>query len=697
MTTKVAGFLPVLTAVALQTGLPAAEPPPSVAGAYVAYGFEPAEGWHLLTSRAPGITRWEGKTWSLDFSRGAASIGLSPPDRCLLGRPQRLCLRARGSAKGHPVHVFLHTHFMTFHKVVGEFTGPGEQELVVEAPPGPGWQWFGGENDGKLHGPVRLGEIRLESGGKTDRCTLELLSVTVEATCPADRRCVLVAESKTNGGQIHFAAGLRALSEVPLAGKLRWQLRSWDGKDLGQGWQAVTIPAGAEPLSVAIPPLAVPKDLRFVEAEFQLDAPGQKTPAAEAYWLAPLEAKMDNTLRPESPMGMGLYLCRLDGGDMERSARMGRDAGVKWSREDFSWSRIEPEKGRFHWDYYDRLLACAKRNGITVYAIVGYWSPWTKPYSEEGIDDYVRFLKELVKRYRGDIKQWEIWNEPNIFFWQGPKELYATLLTKSHAAVKEIDPFAQVLGLSTAGIDFRFIDDMLARKAPFDILTIHPYRRVLDDQGFINDLKRVSDVVKLPDGRRRPVWLTEMGWATHVPHNALGQDFQPNTQRAQAELIARSYLCSVVSGVEPRTFWYDFRNDGDDPLYFEHNMGIVTRDFRPKPAYVAYATLARMLLNRKLAGPVAAPEGTLVYRFVPEKPENGGGSVVAGWNPKQDVEIRLPVRAARVVRVNAVGESLPLETETATSPSEPLVRVGLKQGVPVYIVEGDVRILQRLP
>ena len=145
----------MLAALAVQTWVPAAEPPPSVAGAYVAYRFEPAEGWHMRTSGDPGSTRWEGKTWSLDFLRGAASIGLSPPDRCLLGRPQRLRLRARGSAEGHPVHVFLHTHFMTFHKVVGEFTGPGEQELVVEAPPGPGWQWFGGENDGKLHGPVR--------------------------------------------------------------------------------------------------------------------------------------------------------------------------------------------------------------------------------------------------------------------------------------------------------------------------------------------------------------------------------------------------------------------------------------------------------------------------------------------------------------------------------------------------------------
>jgi hypothetical protein len=37
------------------------------------------------------------------------------------------------------------------------------------------------------------------------------------------------------------------------------------------------------------------------------------------------------------------------------------------------------------------------------------------------------------------IKQWEIWNEPNIFFWQGPKDLYAELLTKSYAAIKEME------------------------------------------------------------------------------------------------------------------------------------------------------------------------------------------------------------------------------------------------------------------
>jgi hypothetical protein len=150
----------------------------------------------------------------------------------------------------------------------------------------------------------------------------------------------------------------------------------------------------------------------------------------------------------------------------------------------------------------------------------------------------------------------------------------------------------------------------------------------------------VSDQVKLPDGKRRPVWLTEMGWATHTPHNTVRQDFAPNTLRAQAEFIARSYLCAIVSGVEPKTFWYDFRNDGDDPIYFEHQMGIVHSDFSPKPAYLAYATLTRVLRGKRLVGPVPAPQGVLAFNFKPTGVNSG--ETIALWSPLADARVELP-------------------------------------------------------
>jgi hypothetical protein len=167
-----------------------------------------------------------------------------------------------------------------------------------------------------------------------------------------------------------------------------------------------------------------------------------------------------------------------------------------------------------------------------------------------------------------------------------------------------------------------------------------------------------------------------MGWSTYTPHNTLRQDFEPATLRANAELLARTYLCSIVSGVEPRTFWYDFRNDGEDQLYFENELGIVYRDFRPKPSYAAFSTLARVLSGKRLAGTVAAPEGVFAYRF------EGEGTTYALWSPKADAEAVLDTGARAVSVVNTVGETREARAERGK------LRVRLRSGAPVYVVLG---------
>ena len=64
---------------------------------------------------------------------------------------------------------------------------------------------------------------------------------------------------------------------------------------------------------------------------------------------------------PASPLGMGLYLYRF-GNDpqslqtMDRLARMGSDAGIKWTREEFNWERIEIREGEYDWSFYDNLV-----------------------------------------------------------------------------------------------------------------------------------------------------------------------------------------------------------------------------------------------------------------------------------------------------------------------------------------------------
>ncbi len=639
---------------------------PLVSTSYTPYHFTTDEEWKVAGSGDVGSSRLDHGKLVLDFTHGASWIGIAPPDRVILGNVGKIHLGLRRTGSGHPVDVYLRTHFMTFHKTVAVASGAVD-DMVLDGPPGPGWQWMEGENDGRIHGPLRMGQIRFEANGQNDRSEVELRDITIEGSQPANRLCVMTARDVGPAISVQFLAAVRCMGPAAVAGELAWTFRDWEGKELGRGHEPVTVPARAEPLTLPASARFGIANLKFVEVEFQLTLPEQDVAPARAYWSAEQDRHTDSNLRPSSSFGMGVYLDRYHGADMERAASIARDAGVKWSREGFSWGRIEPQRGHFDWTYYDSLVNTAKRYGISLYGLVHGWAPWTKPYSGEGIDDYLAFLKELVRHYHADIHHWEIWNEPNIFFWQGPKEMYAELLRRSYAAVKEVDPGAQVLGMSTSGIDYNFIARTMALDAPFDILTIHPYRKVLNDGALIKELKIVADLVK-----GRPVWITEFGWSTFTPHNTLTQDFAPFTERQQAELLARAYLCTLVAGIQTNTSWYDFRDDGDDPLYFENEMGILHRDFSPKPAYWAYATMTRVLEGSHVVGKVDVGAGVFAYRF------EGPGTVIALWSPEGERTVMVPVAGKRVMLENTIGETREVRAGK--------VKVELRGGAPVYLV-----------
>ena len=648
-----------------------------VSSEYAAARFGDDEGWHAWAVGDGGETKLQGRLLRFDFTKGASAVALVPPEFSLLGTPTEIRLRVRGKAPGHPVRVHLATHFMTFEKTVGESAGDPESEIVVAAPPGEGWRWFGGENDGKLHGPLRLRGIFLDAAGRRDAGQLELLEVRVRTASAPDRTMVMTADLCERDGAKAFLATVRSVAPRPTAATVRWTVRDWAGETLGEGSAAVTVPPGAEPVEVRAP---VPAGERpFAEAEFTLQAPGLAVPPVQACYTAPLEPRDAAQRDPASPFGMGLYLYRYDGSErglaeMDRAARVAQDAGVKWSREEFGWARVEPRKGEFDWSFYDRVVETARRHGISIYGLLSYWSAWTKPYTDEGIEDYCRYAAAAADRYRDDIRHWEVWNEPNIFFWQGPRDLYADLLKRAYTAIKKANPEALVLGCSTAGIDEKFILRTMELGGPFDILTIHPYRAALDDRRFLRDLRHVAEIARRPDGAVRPAWITEMGWATYTPHNGAGQDFVVTTQREQAGLLARAYIDAIASGVAPNISWYDFRNDGTDPFNFEHNMGVVMRDFRPKPACRAYATLTRLLEGKRPGGELNLGEGVVAFRFV--GPD--GGAVVALWSTEDPCEVRVPWEGAAAL-TDLMGGARSLESAGGA------VTVRLRPETPVFL------------
>jgi len=375
-------------------------------------------------------------------------------------------------------------------------------------------------------------------------------------------------------------------------------------------------------------------------------------------------------------------------------ASLAAEAGVKWSREEFQLSRIITAPGVYDFSFYDALVDVAHRHGISVYALLAYWSPFTEPYTEAGIDSFCAFTRATVRHFKDRINHWEIYNEPNIFFWDGPKELYPVLLERCYSIIKEEDPGAEVLGISTAGIDRGFIRMVLDAGAPFDALTVHPYRSRFIERNFIRELERASLLVN-----ERPVWITEMGWSTQIGEGG-------KTEREQAQLLSRAYLSAIAAGAR-NMGWYNFRDDGTDPFYNEVNFGVLRRDLTPKAAYRALATVCRVMAVADDAYPTPAQDATEedIYAL-------STGANTALWSPYKAVKATIAVSSPAPLALNLMGEPasispvdtppvIPVKGCRSTGDAYPdyanIYCVALPEGDPVFILGAGARILRTDP
>jgi len=621
---------------------------------YMATDFRD-ESWRM---QGPSGCAFEAGTWTYDLpADGTASIASA---FSLLGSPQRMRLRVESDGSGNELHLALHSHFQTFETSVGTLDGTGERAFEVELGKLAGWRHYGGENDGIARLPLRVGRISLTRRGGVGRGRIRLLGMDVETEYPPERRVVLIPDGRIAGHEARFEVVVRNLAADPVAGTLLWEVRDPVGR-LAERRVELTLPGGARRVRHEFRfPLA---GRRFVEGAFRFLWDGGISPEASVTLVR--EPDTVESSPDSSPIGVGIYLYRSQGmpnriEHMRRLCSLAQRAGVKWTREEFQWHVTQPQPDRFEWSFYDDLVRVAGEHNIRVYGLLAYWSGWTRPYTREGVHDYARWAAQVVRRYKDRIRHWEVWNEPNIFFWSGPKELYTEALKEAYAAIKSEDPQAQVLGCSTAGIDTSFIRKVIEGGAPFDILTIHPYRAGLNENAFIDELRSVSRLVE-----DRPVWITEMGWSSHIGGF---------TEREQAGYVARTYLSALASGVVGSVSWYDFRDDGDDPFYNEDRFGLIRHDFRPKAGYMALATIGRLLARHKAAGTVDVGDDLLGFRFAAPDQD-----VVALLSPEVDAAVALTCRPAGVRAFDAMGEPLAIDASGRF--------VGaLPKGWPIYLV-----------
>ncbi|MCF0235041.1 MAG: hypothetical protein HUK22_08730, partial [Thermoguttaceae bacterium] len=146
---------------------------------------------------------------------------------------------------------------------------------------------------------------------------------------------------------------------------------------------------------------------------------------------------------------------------------------------------------------------------------------WATP-AFKYLDEWKEYVRRIVERFKDRIRFWEVWNEPNLQgFWADAPDgaNYAILLKATYETIKAIDPELKVVYGGLAGVPLDFFEKSLDAGAGdyFDVMNIHPYRGGMTTTAFVEEFRTDVEGFRAAMAKRgfeRPIWITEMGWAT---------------------------------------------------------------------------------------------------------------------------------------------------------------------------------------
>jgi len=353
--------------------------------------------------------------------------------------------------------------------------------------------------------------------------------------------------------------------------------------------------------------------------------------------------------------GMCAHSARYDDQTMQAEAYAAGLIGIDIIRTGVSWGSLQPDPNTWKWDKMDREVELYRQQNIEQQYIFAFtpqwattgdasskdWLVWSRAAPQIG--PWKTYIDQVTRRYKNDIRYWELWNEPDLPFFRGTVDEYVQMCKTAYPILKRNIPTATMLsgGWSAANRNPGFIEKAMSQTGDtYDILAIHAH-------GFFGSFQQKVDV-RWGDLRKRyasdkPIYFNETGLSSP------GDTIQADTQQA-VELV-RKVGFAMGRGAMAYN-WYDLRHDGDDPNDHEHRYGMITRDFQAKPAYMAYNNLIGLLRGYKLVGQINAAADQWLFLF-----EKDNEYVLIGWaqQPYAVGQVVLHADSANVQRVDMMG------------------------------------------
>ncbi|WP_081643072.1 beta-galactosidase [Sphingobacterium paucimobilis] len=210
------------------------------------------------------------------------------------------------------------------------------------------------------------------------------------------------------------------------------------------------------------------------------------------------------------------------------------ELGAKHARIQSGWAKCEPKKGKYDFEWLDVIVTDMKARHVQPWMVLCYGNPiyssneklGAKIFTDkETMDGWLNYVRQTVKRYKHQIKEWEVWNEPNLGDNLKYPDAYANLLMKTVEVIKSEQPDAVIMAFALSGnLSLKFTKDVyeiLKANNKVDIvdyLTFHPYMNNPDEARYNIDAltklaKSYNPKVKLFQGENGCPSVLEWGHA----------------------------------------------------------------------------------------------------------------------------------------------------------------------------------------
>ena len=368
-----------------------------------------------------------------------------------------------------------------------------------------------------------------------------------------------------------------------------------------------------------------------------------------------------------------------------------------WDAPGSVWGDLEPQKGQWRFERLDKNIASAKARGVEILLPLAHSPPWASARPDEpsayepgwaaeprDIADWRNYVRRVARRYKGVVRYYEVWNEPNVKrFYSGSIDQLVELTRAAREELKAVDP--SIVVVSPSYVDpsgLKQVDEFLAKGGGkyVDVIGFHFYATWERPEDMLSIIQRVRQIMEKRGVGAKPLWNTEVGWVIANSRGTIDPTkvgFPQGTPVLDSEeasaYVARSLILTWAAGID-RLYWYAWDNKA---------MGLSEEDGKVlKPAAHAYRQTYKWLRDSKMDFCRGDPRGTWACQLT--RPDGDRDWLVwttatkarwappTDWRPAEREELD-----GRRIKISDVEKDLPINSSPVLIRAATLRQVSL--------------------